>query len=179
MSLINNAFTSFFSLLSSLFSFFFSYRRICGDDNLFSSEKENRLFCHSDVFTLHHDRHPFPSLVLAQPGVGSGAYRLRWVFLRHLVTLKFTWQLVKVEMVSIPHPVSPDTRGVNQYRKGKSGIMPSVMFCSFGRRKRLYLFLSFYFWIGKIQYLIFFFFFKSQWLFWCCLFWRVSSTHRK
>lgn len=47
------------------------------DDGPFPPEKEDWLFCDSDIPALHHDSHPFPSVLLAQSGIGSCEDRFR------------------------------------------------------------------------------------------------------
>lgn len=53
-------------------------RRIHSHDGSIPPEEENRLLCDPDVPALHHDRHPLPGLLLAQPRVGAGQDRLWW-----------------------------------------------------------------------------------------------------
>lgn len=47
----------------------FPSRRICCDDHSFPPEKENWLFCYSNIPAMHNDRHSVPSLLLAQQRV--------------------------------------------------------------------------------------------------------------
>lgn len=63
----------------SLFLSLLSHRRICSDDNIFPFEKENRLFCDSDLPPVHHDCHTVSGLLLAKQRVSSCTHCIRWV----------------------------------------------------------------------------------------------------
>lgn len=55
-------------------------RWIHSHDGSLPSEEEDRLLCDPDISALHHDGHPLPGLLLAQPRVGAGQNCLWCVF---------------------------------------------------------------------------------------------------
>lgn len=69
MDVFNFSSSSKKKLISRLSDLSTDHRRVCGDDNPFPPEEENWLLCDPDVPPLHHDCHPFPSLILAQQRV--------------------------------------------------------------------------------------------------------------
>ncbi len=72
-----NKFLDFFGLF--LITLLCPHRWVHCDDGPLPPEEEDRLFCDSDVPAVHHDRHPVPGVLLAQPRICSSPDCFWWV----------------------------------------------------------------------------------------------------